>query len=109
MTAQPRRGIGLFVIVAYDDRRGKVMGAKRSARAMNPLDDYRTLRPGMRNGFIGQFGTQDALKALGTDGGIAWLEAHIESPVGLEWGLTLFELQPSWHHLDRWIRLNYRP
>jgi hypothetical protein len=52
---------------------------------------------------LGQPGMRDLIGVLGTEAGIAWLEAHIESPVGSEWGMALLHLNPSWLHLDRWI------
>lgn len=55
---------------------------------------------------LGQPGMRDLISALGTEAGIAWLEAHIESPVGSEWGMALLHLNPPWHHLDRWIHLS---
>lgn len=73
---------------------------------MDPLDELLKLPPGMRNVRIGQPGTQNAIKALGTEAGIAWLEAHIESPVGSEWGMALLRMDPPWHHLDRWIHMS---
>lgn len=64
------------------------------------------MTPAMRSAHRGEPRIQDAIKALGTEAGIVWLEAHIESPVGREWGLALFALNPPWHHLNRWIRLS---
>ena len=43
----------------------------------------------------------DAIEALGTEAGIAWLEAHIESPCSRAWGGLLAMLNPPWHHFDR--------
>jgi hypothetical protein len=58
----------------------------------------------MRRLRLGHGDTRDALVALGTEAGIAWLEDHIESPIGPEWGRLLYGLKPEWAHLDRWIR-----
>lgn len=60
----------------------------------------------MRGSRLGQPRFQEAIVALGTEAGIAFLEKQIASPVDKVWGLTLFELQPSWSHLNRWIRLS---
>ncbi|WP_442511339.1 DUF6630 family protein [Novipirellula sp. SH528] len=60
----------------------------------------------MRRLRLGHGDTRNALVALGTEPGIAWLEEHIESPIGPEWGRLLYELKPGWAHLDRWIRGN---
>ncbi len=70
------------------------------------LHEIEKLSPSMRRLRLGHGDTRAAVAALGTDAGIAWLEAHIDSPVGPEWGQLLFELGPTWHHLDRWIRLS---
>jgi len=83
-----------------------VNGKQRIYKAMNPLDEYLEMTPAMRRIRLGQFAMQDAIKGLGTEPGIAWLETHIESPVGKDWGRALFALKPSWRHLDRWIRLS---
>jgi hypothetical protein len=72
---------------------------------MNPLDELLELPPAIRRVRLGQPGTHELIKALGTEAGIAWLEVHIESPVGPEWSMALRSLQPPWYHLDRWIRL----
>lgn len=74
--------------------------------SVNSLDELLNLPPAERKVKLGQPGTQDAIKALGTEAGIAWLEAHIESPVGSEWGIALLRLEPAWFHLDRWFRLS---
>ena len=47
-----------------------------------------------------------ALVELGVDGGVAWLEEHLDSPVGPEWGRALYELRAEWRHIDRWLRLD---
>ena len=51
-------------------------------------------------------GMEAAIRTLGTEAGVAWLEAHIESPCGRAWGSLLAMLNPPWHHLDRWIRMS---
>ncbi|MCA9178125.1 MAG: hypothetical protein KDB14_26860 [Planctomycetales bacterium] len=71
---------------------------------MTLLDELLTLPPSMRRLRLGHGDTRDALMALGTEAGIAWLEEHIESPIGPEWGRLLYALEPEWEHLDRWIR-----
>ena len=55
---------------------------------------------------LGQHDTREAVIALGTQDGIAWLEENIESPVGPEWGHLLYALNPDWAQLDRWIHLS---
>lgn len=47
-----------------------------------------------------------ALVELGVDGGVAWLEEHLDSPVGPEWGSSLYRLRPEWRHIERWLQLD---
>lgn len=47
-----------------------------------------------------------ALLVLGTNRGLAWMEKHIESSIGPQWGRILHDLQPPWAQLERWIRLS---
>lgn len=68
------------------------------------LDEFLQLPPASRQMRLGQPGMRDLICALGTEAGIAWLEEHIESPVGSDWGNALYSLRPSWSNLDRWIR-----
>jgi len=72
--------------------------------AVKSLEEFLQLPPATRQMRLGQPGMRDLISALGTEAGVAWLEAHIESPVGSEWGMALSSLRPSWSHLDRWIR-----
>ena len=73
---------------------------------MTPLDDLLALRASERRWRLRRDAVRDALRALGKEAGITWLEEHIESPIGPEWGDVLYAMEPEWTHLDRWIRLS---
>jgi hypothetical protein len=73
---------------------------------MSLLDELLTLPPSTRGRRLGHADTRAALVALGKEGGVAWLEKHIESPIVREWGRLLYALTPEWKHLERWIRLS---
>jgi len=73
---------------------------------MSLLDDWINLSPSMRRLRLGQRDGQRAILALGTDAGVAWLQSRVESPIGPEWGRTLFELRPHWRQLEQWLRLD---
>jgi len=49
---------------------------------------------------------REALKELGTDEAVSWLETVLESPVVEVWGSTLYELEPRIEHLERWVSLS---
>ncbi|MEM7558032.1 MAG: hypothetical protein AAF394_02825 [Planctomycetota bacterium] len=71
---------------------------------MTLLDDLQALPASMRRLRLGHGDTRDSLVALGRERGIAWLEEHLESPIGPEWARLLYALEPEWKHFDRWIR-----
>jgi hypothetical protein len=73
---------------------------------MSILDELAKLTPTDRNSRLGQLGVRDAIIALGTENGVAWLEKHIESPVSTDWGGLLFALKAPWSHLERWLSLS---
>jgi hypothetical protein len=70
------------------------------------LDEILLLSPPERRVRLGHGDTRAAIVALGTRDGIAWLEEHIQAPIGPEWGRLLYSLNPPWEHLDRWIRFS---
>lgn len=78
----------------------------RWAHVRGPLDELPMLSPSRRRVRLGHDDTRDAVLALGTKGGVAWLEQNIASPICPEWGRLLYSLKPEWAQLDRWIRLS---
>lgn len=73
---------------------------------MTLLDELLAMPPTSRRLRLGRGETRDAILALGTAAGVAWLEEHLESPIFEEYGSLLYSLKPEWSHLDRWIRLS---
>ena len=72
---------------------------------MTLLDDFLRLPSAERRMRLGHGDIREAVVALGTEAVVAWLEEHIESPIGPEWGSLLYALNSEWKHLDRWLRL----
>lgn len=70
------------------------------------LDEFLTQPASTRQIRLGHGDIREAVLALGTKDGIQWLEQHIESPIGPDWGRLLRALNPQWADLDRWIRLS---
>lgn len=73
---------------------------------MSVLDDFADLSTYERHLRLRQRDTQEALDAMGTDAAFAWLEEHIQSPIGPEWANAFGRLRPSWKRIERWIRLS---
>ncbi|MEX0715965.1 MAG: hypothetical protein WD066_05230 [Planctomycetaceae bacterium] len=73
---------------------------------MDPLDELLTKPPSVRTNDLCHPKVRAAFAALGNEAAIAWLEEHIDSPIGPEWGSMFHEFQPDWPVYDRWIRLS---
>jgi hypothetical protein len=72
---------------------------------MSLLDEWLKFPAAERSSMLGILGMKEAVAALGTDRGVAWLETHIDSPVNSHWGEALFSLRIPWSSLEKWLRL----
>ncbi len=71
---------------------------------MTSLDELLKMPPWRRQHRL--ISAHDALLELGVDGGVAWLEKHLDQTVGPEWGAALYRLRAEWRHIDRWLKLD---
>jgi len=73
---------------------------------MGHLDDILKLPASTRRLRLQQGGARKAIVELGASEGVAWLEKHLESPIGPHWGRLLFALKPGWGVLERWMQIS---